>query len=59
MFRSDALHLIELRAEATGLRYSSCHTFRATGFTTYLQNGGTLEHAQTIACHESHRTIVS
>jgi len=33
-----------------------CHTFRATGITTYLQNGGTLEHAQTIANHESPRT---
>lgn len=33
-----------------------CHTFRATGITTYLQNGGTLEHAQRIANHESART---
>ena len=33
-----------------------CHTFRATGITTYLENGGTLEHAQTIANHESPRT---
>jgi hypothetical protein len=38
--------------------YSTCcHTFRATGITTYLQNGGTLEHAQAIANHESPRTI--
>jgi cytochrome c biogenesis protein ResB len=38
-------------------RYSTCcHTFRATGITTYLENGGTLEHAQTIAKHESPRT---
>ena len=33
-----------------------CHTFRATGITTYLQNGGTIEHAQQIANHESPRT---
>jgi integrase/recombinase XerD len=33
-----------------------CHTFRATGITIYLQNGGTLEHAQAIANHESPRT---
>ncbi len=33
-----------------------CHTFRATGITTYLENGGTLEHAQAIANHESPRT---
>jgi len=32
------------------------HTFRATGITTYLQNGGTLEHAQQITAHESPRT---
>ncbi len=31
-----------------------CRTFRATGITTYLQNGGTLEHVQTIANHEFH-----
>jgi integrase len=37
--------------------YSTCcHTFRATGITTYLKNGGTLEHAQQIAAHESPRT---
>ena len=33
-----------------------CHTFRATGITAYLENGGTLEHAQAIAAHESPRT---
>ncbi len=33
-----------------------CHTFRATGITAYLLNGGTLEHAQRIAAHESPTT---
>jgi len=33
-----------------------CHTFRATGITAYLQNGGTIEKAQVIAAHESPRT---
>jgi integrase/recombinase XerD len=33
-----------------------CHTFRATGITIYLTNGGTLEKAQTMAAHESPRT---
>jgi len=33
-----------------------CDTFRATGITAYLENGGTLEHAQQIAAHESPRT---
>jgi len=41
----------------TNFPYSTwCHTFRATGITTYLQNGGTLEYAQNIANHESPRT---
>jgi hypothetical protein len=29
---------------------------RATGITAYLENGGTLDHAQQIAAHESPRT---
>ncbi len=33
-----------------------CHTFRATDITAYLENGGTIEHAQQIACHESPKT---
>jgi len=49
--------MIKGRAESAGLPYSTCcHTFRATGISTYLQNGGTLEHAQTITNHESPRT---
>jgi site-specific recombinase XerD len=57
MSRFDVLHMIKRRAEGAGLPYSTCcHTFRATGITTYPQNGGTLEHAQTIANHESPRT---
>jgi integrase/recombinase XerD len=32
------------------------HTFRATGITAYLENGGTIEHAQQIANHESPKT---
>src|SRR5207237_4809288 len=33
-----------------------CHSFRATGITVYLTNGGLLEHAQQMAAHESART---
>ncbi len=33
-----------------------CHSFRATGITTYLLNHGTIEKAQQIAAHESPRT---
>ncbi len=32
------------------------HTFRATGITAYLKNGGTLEHAKAMAAHASTRT---
>ena len=32
------------------------HTFRATGITAYLKNGGTLEKAAMIANHASTRT---
>ena len=32
------------------------HSFRATGITAYLNNGGTLENAQAMAAHESPRT---
>ena len=33
------------------------HTFRATGITQYLRNGGRREIAQHMAAHESPRTI--
>jgi integrase/recombinase XerD len=53
----DALAMIKRRAKAAGLgNRICCHTFRATGITAYLQNGGTVEKAQQIAAHESPRT---
>jgi len=33
-----------------------CHTFRATGITEYMRNGGKLEVAQQMTNHESART---
>ena len=33
-----------------------CHTWRATGVTVYLENGGRLELAQQMAARESPRT---
>lgn len=58
MTRSDVLRTIKSRAVRAGLpsHQVTCHTFRATGITAYLENGGTLEHAQAIAAHESPRT---
>jgi len=55
--RSDVLRMVKRRAAAAGLPSSTCcHTFRATGITSYLSNGGTIENAQAIAAHESPRT---
>ncbi len=49
--------MIQRRAKAAGLWTKiSAHSFRATGITTYLQNGGKLEIAQQMAGHESART---
>lgn len=53
----NALDLVRRRARAAGIGTAvSNHTFRATGITAYLENGGTLERAQAIAAHESPRT---
>jgi site-specific recombinase XerD len=55
--RCEVLAMVKRRARAAGLSPAiCCHTFRATGITAYLNSGGTLEHAQRIAAHESPRT---
>jgi integrase/recombinase XerD len=57
MTRTDVLRMVKRRALEAGLPSSTCcHTFRATGITAYLENGGTIENAQAIAAHESPRT---
>jgi len=57
MTRTDVLRMVKRRAQGAGLPSStSCHTFRATGITAYLENDGTIENAQAIAAHESPRT---
>ena len=57
MTQPDAWRMIRRRAKHAGIKTKiGCHTFRATGITAYLENGGTLEHAQQIAAHESPRT---
>jgi site-specific recombinase XerD len=53
----DVYRMIRRRAKEAGiLTPIGCHTFRATGITNYLENGGTLEKAQFMAAHESART---
>jgi integrase len=45
------------RAEAAGLDTHICnHTWRGTGITTYLENGGTPGNAKVMAAHASVRT---
>jgi site-specific recombinase XerD len=57
MFQQNVHGMIRRRAKEAGIEtLIGCHTFRATGITTYLQNGGTLEKAQYMANHESSRT---
>jgi integrase/recombinase XerD len=57
MTRQDVFRMVKRRCRQADLgAAANCHTFRATGITAYLLNGGTLEHAQAIAAHESPRT---
>ena len=57
MSQSDAWRMVQRRVRDAGIPTAVCnHTFRATGITAYLDNGGALEHAQSMAAHESPRT---
>lgn len=57
LVQANALAMVRRRAAAAGIRTRiTNHTFRATGITTYLKNGGRLEIAQQMAGHESPRT---
>ena len=57
MLQPDVWRMIRRRAAVAGIETKiCCHTFRATGITAYLKNGGRLEIAQQMAAHESSRT---
>ncbi len=57
MSRVDVFRMVKRRVKAAEFgEAANCHTFRASGITAYLLNGGTLERAQAIAGHESPRT---
>jgi site-specific recombinase XerD len=57
MTQADAWRMVRKRAIAAGIMAPiGNHSFRATGITAYLANGGALEHAQAMAAHESPRT---
>ena len=48
----DALAMIKRRARAAGLgNRICCHSFRATGITNYLENGGTIDVNQPYCLH--------
>ena len=55
--QANAYAMVRRRALATSIdtRIGN-HTFRATGITAYLKNGGTLENASAMANHASSRT---
>lgn len=53
----EAYAMVRRRAQKAGIATRiGNHTFRATGITTYLKNGGSLENAAAIANHSSTRT---
>lgn len=55
--RRAMLRVVKERCRAAGLSESFCnHTFRGTGITVFLQNGGALEAAQDMANHSDPRT---
>ena len=55
--QANAYQMIRRRAAAAGIATKiGNHTFRATGITAYLKNGGTLEKAAAMANHASTRT---
>lgn len=57
MAQADVFRMVGRRAAAAGIHTNvGCHSFRATGITEYLRNGGKLEIAQQMANHESART---
>jgi integrase len=55
--QANAYAMIQRRAKSAGITTRvGNHTFRATGVTAYLKNGGTLERAAQMANHASTRT---
>lgn len=49
--------MVRRRAKAVGIKTKlGNHSFRATGITAYLKNGGILEKAAAVANHASTRT---
>jgi integrase/recombinase XerD len=57
MLRGDVWSMVRRRASGAGIETAiGCHTFRATGITDYLTNGGRIEVAQRMAGHSNAKT---
>ncbi len=57
--RQEAWAIVKRRALAAGVSTDACnHTFRASGITNFLRNGGSRDNAQKVAAHEDVRTTV-
>lgn len=57
LLRANVFHMVRRRMAAAGLAGDfGCHTFRGTGITNFLENGGTIETAARIAGHASTKT---
>jgi len=55
--RRNCWDMIKRRAKQAGIQEDICnHTFRGTGITVFLENGGKLEDAQRMANHASSKT---
>ena len=61
LYEADVLRMVKVRGSRSGLPESTCcHSFRATGITAYLENGGTIKKAQTLrpVCFENHKRFL-
>lgn len=57
LHRQNAYDMVRRRLKDAGIEGAfSCHSFRAAGITTFLENGGDLETAQRMAGHADSRT---
>lgn len=57
MTRTDMFRMVKRRAKKAGVLTNVCdHSFRASGITIYIENGGTITEAQKIAGHADART---
>ncbi len=54
MTRSEARERVRFYCAKAGVEEKfGCHSYRATGITSHLKNGGSLDQAQRIAAHSS------